>query len=349
MKHAQTEKTSMSQLLWTRRWLLVILVVISVIIAGIYAYRLPPEFQTEAVLRVRPLADVDAAVQSVLPNVRTLIHLLYSQELLLQVIAETKLTERDQSAFADWTRPYLANWLRTHIKVTQPDKTDLLVIELAGPFSGGTATQEFFKHYLAVFQKRLEDELDNTIKIELARLADLQAGLSQERQNITEEATRRAADRRAQLRIQEKELKGTMAALKTKANLRIPAGEQNATFEGVALREDYQVLASQLEIVQKELSILDAKGIETFEELYGALKTLEQEAIRTALLSIKLKQLDENFSVLEEVNPPFAPTAPVGPSRLGITLIGGVVGFFIALLLIFLLGPARANPKVTSS
>ncbi|MBI1744048.1 hypothetical protein HYR54_13425 [Candidatus Acetothermia bacterium] len=346
---SSNENRSFAQIVWKGRWLLVVIVIASVIGTGIYAYRLPPEFATEAVFHLRPLTEVEAAVKPYLPSAPTLLRLLQSQEVLLQTIEDARLQE--QPAFTDWTKPRLADWLRGHLQVTQPDKTDLLVVELNGPFKGGKEIKEFTDRYVAVFQKKIQTQLRQSLETEQGRLDRLQQGLSQAQQNIIQEATQRATAKRPKLQAQEKEIKDAMTALKSKErNLRMPAGEQNASFEGVTLREDYLALVSQLKEVQKELAQLDDNGgVSTFDDLYGTFKEIGQESVQISLLSAKLKQLGENFEVLELVNPSSLPTAPVGPQRLRITLTGGIVGFVVALVLVLLAGAGRERKPSESS
>ncbi|MBI3659508.1 hypothetical protein HY230_03435, partial [Candidatus Acetothermia bacterium] len=81
---SSNENRSFAQIVWKGRWLLVVIVIASVIGTGIYAYRLPPEFATEAVFHLRPLTEVEAAVKPYLPSAPTLLRLLQSQEVLLQ-------------------------------------------------------------------------------------------------------------------------------------------------------------------------------------------------------------------------------------------------------------------------
>ena len=339
-----SENRSVARIVWEGRWLLVVIVIASVIGTGIYAYRLPPEFATEAVFHLHPLTEVEAPARPYLPSGPTLISLLKSQEVLLQAIEDARLQE--QPAFTDWTKPRLAQWLRDHLQITQPEKTDLIVIELVGPFKGSKEIKEFTDRYLLGAQKKIQTQLRQSLESEQARLDRLRQSLNQTRENIIQEASKRAATKRVKLQVQEKDLQDAMQALKSKErNLRMPAGEQNASFEGVTLREEYKALSSQLDEVQGELAHLDDNGgVAAFDDLYGTFKEVGQESAQVGLLSVKLKQLSENFDVLEVVNPPYLPTAPVGPRSFMITVMGGIVGFVVALVLILLSGWGR-EPK----
>jgi len=335
------ENRSVAQIVWKGRWLLVVIVIASVIGTGIYAYRLPPEFATEAIVHLRPLTEVEAALKPYLPSAPALIRLLQSQEVLLQTIEDARLQE--QPAFTEWTKPRLVDWLRGHLQVTQPDQTELLVVELSGPFKGSKEIKEFADRYVAVSQKKIQTHLRQSLESEQARLDRLQQSLNQTRESIIQEASKRAATKRVKLQAQEKELQDAIKALKSKErNLRMPAGEQNASFEGVTLREDYKILSAQLDEVQRELAQLDDDGgVAAFDDLYGTFKAVGQESAQVGPWSAKLKHLSENFDVLELVNPPYLPTAPVGPQRLRITLTGGIVGFVLALVLVLLSGLGR--------
>ncbi len=346
MQTVQIERYSLTQIFWERRWLLIVVIIAAVIIAGIYAHRLPPEFQTEVILRLHSPAEVEASVQSYIPALPAITHLMKSQDVLLQAIKDGKLLS-ENAEFAEWSHPYAIDWLANHLSISQPAKTDLLIVQLYGPFSGGQKIREFMDRYWTAFQKKIQTQLQKNLQAEQERLALLKKSLLQERESITQEATQRAASKRQLLQTQERELEQEINALKIVRNLRIPAGEQNATFEGATLREEFIALNDQLTETQKELRLLNTHTISVFEDLRTEWVGIEQDLGKLNLLLVKLNHLSRHFTVLELVNAPLEPKAPTGPSKLGITLFGALIGFVIGLLLIFFLGPATERRKTS--
>jgi LPS O-antigen subunit length determinant protein (WzzB/FepE family) len=344
MQNVQIEKYSLAQIFWERRWLLVVIIIAAVVIAGIYAQRLPPEFQTEVILRLHAPAEVEAPVQSYIPTLPAITQLMKSQDVLLQAIKDGKFLS-ENAEFSEWSHPYAINWLAGHLSISQPDKTDLLIVQLYGPFSGGQKIREFMDHYWTAFQKKVQTQLQKNLQAEQERLELLKASFQQERENITQEASKRAASKRQLLQTQERELKQAIDTLKIVRNLRIPAGEQNATFEGATLREEFIALNNQLTEIQKELRLLTTNSVTLFADLQTEWTGIDHDLGKLNLLLVKLKHLSQNFTVLELVNAPLEPKAPTGPSKLGITLFGALIGFVVGLLLIFFLGPATERRK----
>jgi uncharacterized protein involved in exopolysaccharide biosynthesis len=348
MHNIQIERYSLAQIFWERRWLLIIAMVLAIIVTGIYAYRLPPEFQTEIVLRLHTPTEIEASGQSYIPALAGITNLMKSQDVLLQAIIEGKFFSENQ-AFSEWTHPYAINWLGSHLSITHPEKTDLLVVQLYGPFSGGRKIREFMERYWVAFQKKMQAQFQQNLRAEQERLESFKKSLMAERDSITQEATRRATSKSQLLQSQEEELQQTLVALKSNRNLRIPAGEQNASFEGIALRQEYQTLQSQLADIQKQLRLIKDDSVVAFADLQSEFGAIEQDLGKLNLLLLKLRHLSENFSALELVNAPLEPKAPTGPSKTGIMLLGGVIGLLIGLLLIFFLGPVKDRRKASSA
>jgi uncharacterized protein involved in exopolysaccharide biosynthesis len=124
--------------------------------------------------------------------------------------------------------------------------------------------------------------------------------------------------------------------------LRLAAGEQNATLQGIMLKREFEVLNARAQNIESELQKLDSRGRELFPELHSRLQSLENERTELQLLEGKVQHVFAKIpETIDVVSAPFVPEQPVGPRRALNVLIAGFLGLFGGTLLAFFVNYLR--------
>jgi uncharacterized protein involved in exopolysaccharide biosynthesis len=75
------------RVIWERKWLIIGVFVVAVVLAALVSFRLPDEYEARALLKLRPLPTVDGLALK-LPALQSVAAIVQSDELLFQAAEE---------------------------------------------------------------------------------------------------------------------------------------------------------------------------------------------------------------------------------------------------------------------
>ncbi len=303
-----------------RRWIFIVTVVTMLIASTIYALRQPLEFETSALVRVKAPP---------LPN-EFAVHFKWgedfwrSPDLAIQVAKRVRISEEPGETWP------IISWLSRDLEIQEAD--GLVTLRLRGSFSQ-RAVRDTLAGYIEEAAKKLQRDLQSTIERESQRLSELRHALEEHRQQVIQALTARLEERKDLLNAQRERIeKELQELLKTRlAQLRV--AEQGATIESWYYRNYMESLVRRLEGVQRELDLLEAKGIRAFEDEYQRVLALEGRMESLKQAQVEAQEILRSWEPVEIITPAQLPQGPVGPNRAQIILWGTGIGAILGLLL----------------
>lgn len=320
------------RVIWEKRWLIIGVFVVAVALTSLVSFRLPNEYETRALLRLRPLPSVEG-LQLRVPSLQSVAAIVQSDELLLQAAQEI------QPRFPDFQRNtplQVEDWLKRNLKASVIEKAELLEVRLSGNLAP-EELRETLNLIIALTEAKLQSDLQSHVRLELARLSTMRAVVQEQLDLVHTQLQNEIVRRKEILETQRAEIRQRMDEIRKNPQfLRLAAGEQNATLQGIILKREFEVLNARARDIETELQKLDSRGRELFPELHSQLTDLENEQTELQLLEGKVQQVfAKTPQTVDVVSAPFAPERPVGPRRALNVLIAGVLGLFSGTLLAF--------------
>jgi LPS O-antigen subunit length determinant protein (WzzB/FepE family) len=310
-----------------RRWVFIVTVIAVLIASTIYALRQPLEFETGALVRVKtPPLPKEFAVHFSWGE-----DFWRSPDLAVEVAKRIRISEEPEETWP------IVSWLSTHLAIKETD--GLVTLTLRGGVAQ-RAVRDALAAYIERVSEKMKSDLQSSIKRESQRLSELRHALEEHRQQVIQVLTARLEERKNLLHAQRESIeKGLQELLKTRlAQIRI--GEQGATVESWYYRNYIESLLRRLENVQRELDLLEAKGVRALEGEYQRVLTLEERIGFITQAQVEARQIEEQWEPLEVITPAQLPQGPVGPDRAQMILWGTVVGIVLGLL-VALFAPRR--------
>lgn len=230
MEEYEVDLRDYLRVIWRKKWLVLGVVLVAIVVALLASFRLPSQYQAQAVYRLRPAPAVKGvALDS--PSSEVAVAMLGSKELLRRAGAELGLAGPDE-----------ARLLASSLKVTAQEG-DLLQLELRGALPPLTL-RELLSRLVELFSAEIKGQVEKEAQEALLRV---------------EQSLERLAALQAQLVQQIQEL------LRREGNAALKVGELDATLEGFALRQELSSLYSRLVPLQREMDSLNLSK----EELAG--------------------------------------------------------------------------------
>ncbi len=310
-----------------RRWIFIVTVVAMLIASTIYALRQPLEFETGALVRVKtPPLPREFAV-----HFNWCEDFWRSPDLAVEVAKRIRISEEPEETWP------IVSWLYNRLAIKETD--GLVTLTLRGGFAQ-RAVRDALAAYIERASEKMKSDVQSSLKRESQRLSELRHALEEHRQQMISALTARLEERKnllhAQRESMEKELQDF---LKTRlAQMRI--GEQGATLESWYYRNYIESLLRRLEGVQRELDLLEAKGIRAFEGEYQRVLTLEERLESLKQAQVEAQEILRSWEPLEVITPAQLPQGPVGPDRAQMVLWGTGIGIVLGLL-VALFAPRR--------
>ena len=333
------------RVIWEGKWVIAGVFVVAVVLAALVSFRLPNEYEARALLRLRPLPTVEGlAFKS--PSLQSVAAIAQSDELLLQAAEELQPRYPE---FQNDTLLQVHQWLKRNLKASVIKDTDLLEVRLPGDLEP-EKLREALNVIISLVESKLRSDLQNTINLELARLSTMTTAVQEQLDAVNAQLQSEIARRKEILESQRAELLARMDEIRKNPQfLRLAAGEQNATLQGIMLKREFEVLNDRVQNIESELQKLDSRGRELFPEIHSRLTNLENERTNLKLLADKVQQVFAKApETVDVVSAPFAPGQPVGPRRTLNVLIAGVLGLFGGTLLAFFVNYLRQPQPETS-
>jgi uncharacterized protein involved in exopolysaccharide biosynthesis len=302
-----------------RRWVFIVTVIAVLIVSTIYALRQPLEFETGALVRVKtPPLPKEFAVHFSWGE-----DFWRSPDLAVEVAKRIRISEEPEETWP------IVSWLSTHLAIKETD--GLVTLTLRGGFAQ-RAVRDALAAYIERASEKMKDDLQSSIKRESQRLSELRHALEEHRQQVIGALTRRVEERKNALQAHKASLeKELQELLKTRlAQMRI--GEQGATLESWYYRNYIESLLRRLEGVQRELDLLEAKGIGAFEGEYQRVRELEERMEVLAQAQAEAQHILRSWEPVEIITPAQLPQGPVGPNRAQMILWGAGIGVVLGLL-----------------
>ncbi len=326
------------KVIWEKKWLILGVFVVAVVLAALVSFRLPDEYEARALLRLRPLPNVDG-LNLKLPSLQQIAAIAQSDELLLQAAQEL------QSRYPEFQREtplQIEQWLKRNLKASVLEKTDLLELRLPGDLAPDKL-RETLSLIITLTETKLQSDLQANINLELTRLSTMTQVVQEQLDAVANQLQAEIARRKEILEAQRAELLGRMDEIRKNPQfLRLAAGEQNATLQGIMLKREFEVLNARVRDIETELQKLDSRGRELFPEFHSRLQSLENERTELQLVEGKARQVfAKTPETVDIVSAPFVPEQPVGPRRTLNVLIAGVLGLFGGTLLAFFVNYLR--------
>jgi uncharacterized protein involved in exopolysaccharide biosynthesis len=333
------------KIIWEKKWLIIGVFVVAVVLAALVSFRLPDEHEARALLRLRPLPNIDG-FNLKLPSLQQVAAILQSDELLLQAAQELQPRYPE---FQRDTPMQVEQWLKRNLKASVIEKTDLLELRLAGGLAP-ERLRETLDEIIVFVQTKLQTDLQININLERARLSTMTTVVQEQLNLVSTQLQNEIVQRKEILTSQRAELLQRMDKIRQNPQfLRLAAGEQNATLQGIMLKREFEVLNARMRDIETELQKLDSRARELFPELHTRLQSLENERTELQLLEGKVQQVfAKNTETVDVVSAPYAPEQPVGPKRTLNVLIAGVLGLFGGTLLAFFVNYLRQPQQETS-
>jgi len=333
MEEYEVDLRDYLRVMWRKKWLILSVFLIAILAAGLLSFTAPSQYETQALLRLNPLPQI-TNFQLQMPSLQAARLILKAPDLLLRTVQEAQLGS--ESAFQGMTPQQIASWLEDHLKSKISDKTELLEIKLNGTLAP-EMLQRILQTHLNVFQQYLQDDLTRQIQRGIARIKTEEEIIAAQQNMLARELATQIAQRKKVLEQQRAAVQRQIAAItQDKEKLHLQAGEQNATLEGVILREKFLALSAQLQQIEAELATLEREGRKEFPKLDARIWELEDQ-LRTLVISREKgeKLLDIGWKPVEVISQPRIPIAPIGPNRKMNIAVAGVLGLFVGVLLAF--------------
>jgi len=333
MEEYEVDLRDYFRVIWQKKWIILSVFLVAVVAALLLSFRMPSQYKAEALLQVNNLPQI-AKIQVQAPSPQMVSVVLRSRDLLARTAEEARLDEEEP--FQGLTQEQLVEWLRDNLKASIPEKTTLVEVKLSGTLAP-QLLQRILNALLQVLGERLREDVANDAQREISRISGEIGVLKEQQDSLIQEIEGKIAERTSILEGQRKELLQQLSSIEQdKGKLSLQAGEQNATLEGIILREQFVALNSRLQQVEQELSDLELRGREKFPDLNSRIQALDREIGDLQVAAEKAKKLlNPGWKPLDIISQPAAPLAPIGPNRKMNVAVAGVLGLFVGILLAF--------------
>lgn len=332
------------KVIWEKKWLILGVFIAAVVLTTLLSFRLPNEYEARALLRLRPVPTIDG-LQLKLPSLQQVATIVQSDEILLQAAQELQPRYPE---FQHATPLEVQQWLKRNLKASVIEKSDLLEVRLPGDLPP-ERLREALSLVIALIESKLRSDLQSNIGLELTRISTMARVVQEQLDAVNAQLQSEIVQRKEILTAQRSELLARMDEIRKNPQfLRLAAGEQNATLQGIMLKREFEALTERLKNTEAELQKLDSRGRELFPEFHSRLQSLENERTQLQLLEGKVQQVfAKTPETIDIVSAPFAPEQPVGPKRTLNVLIAGVLGLFGGTLLAFFVNYLRQPEQET--
>ncbi len=303
-----------------RRWIFIVTVVTMLIASTIYALRQPLEFETSALVRVKAPP---------LPN-EFAVHFKWgedfwrSPDLAVQVAKRIRISGEPEETWP------IVSWLYNRLAIKETD--GLVTLTLRGGFAQ-RAVRDALAAYIEEATKKLQSDFQVSIERESRRLNELHQALAAHRQQVIHDLTTQLGERKNALNAQKERLEKELQELLKARLAQLRVAEQGATIESWYYRNYIESLVRRLEGVQRELDLLEAKGIRAFEDEYQRVLALEGRMESLKQAQVEAQEILRSWEPVEIITPAQLPQGPVGPNRAQIILWGTGIGAILGLLL----------------
>lgn len=333
MEEYEVDLRDYFRVMWRKKWIILGVFLAAVVVALLFSFRMPSRYEAEALVRLNDLPQI-ARIQVQSPSPQIALVILSSRDLLIRTATEAKLTEEEP--FQDLSQEQLVEWLRNHLEASIPEKTSLIEVKVAAALDP-QLLEKILNQHLVVLEEQLQEDLGYDAKQEIARLISEEAVLKEQRNRLIQEVEEKLTERKAILERQRSELIQKLNAIEqSKGKLGLQAGEQNATLEGIILREQFIALNMRLQRVEQELDQLELIGQEMFPELNSRIQVLDREIEELRVAAEKARMLlNNNQEPLNIISQSPPSSAPIGPNRKMNVAVAGVLGLFVGILLAF--------------
>jgi uncharacterized protein involved in exopolysaccharide biosynthesis len=305
----------------------IVTVIAVLIVSTIYALRQPLEFESRALVRVKtPPLPPELSIQ-----LSWGIEFWRSPDLADQVAKRVRISEEPGETWP------IISWLYRDLEIQETD--GLVTLRLRGSFSQ-RAVRDTLAAYVEEAAKKLQRDLQSNIERESQRLSELRQALEEHRQQVIGALTARLEERKKLLHAQREGLEKELQELLKSRLAQMRIGEQGATVESWYYRNYVESLVRRLEGLQRELDLLEAKGIRACEDEYQRVLALEERMESLKQSQVEAQEILRSWEPLEIITPAQLPQGPVGPNRAQIILWGTVVGIVLGLL-VALFAPRR--------
>jgi len=344
MEEYEVDLRDYLRVIWRKKWIILGVFLVAIVAALLLSLRAPNQYEAEALMQLNDLPQI-ARIRVQVPSPQVVLVILRSRDLLARTAEEAKLAEEEP--FQRLTQEQLVEWLRGHLKASIPEKSSLIEVKIAAVLDPQLLEGILDKH-LRVLEEQLEEDVSNDAKQEITRLTSEEGVLKEQQDSLIQEIEGRIAERKAILERQRTELLQQLSAIEQdKGKLGLQAGEQNATLEGVILREQFIALNSRLQQIERELDDLELRGREMFPDLNSRIRALDREIGELQVAAEKARELfnhsREPLNIISQ-SPPSS--APIGPNRKMNVAVAGVLGLFVGILLAFFIHYMEGGKEV---
>ncbi|MBI1744044.1 hypothetical protein HYR54_13405 [Candidatus Acetothermia bacterium] len=330
MRESGTDLRSYLRVLWQKKWIIISVFVAVVAVAAIILFRLPDQYEAQALLRLRALPPLEK-IQLKNPSLQRTAEITQSDEVLLQVAKEIKTPQSGLSS----TNPLeIEQWLKQSLKVSVLEKAELIELSLRGSLATEELSAVLVK-IIALTESQQEAELKAEAEAQLTFLSNSVLAYDEQLKTLNEQLQTEIANRKHILEGQRKELQQRIDEIRGNPQfLKLQVGEQNATLQGALLKQEFATLNQRLLSIESELQQLDSQGRSLFPDINARFKDLEEGRINLLTLVSRDRQaMASNWKTVSVVSAPYASEFPVGPKRLLNLLIAGILGTLLGMFL----------------
>lgn len=347
MEEYEVDLRDYLRVIWRKKWLILGVFLVAIGAALLVSFRMPSQYEATALVRLNSLPQIDR-VRLQAPSFHEVMIILKVRGLLKEALKELESglpgpegsSPRGLSLKAEIPEKDLLKELGLLGAQGAQFEPKVIELKLKGPLEPHLL-EVILEACLHSLGETLRGDLSADAKEEIARLSTEMEVLQGQREELLEELDREAAEYKETLEKQRDELRQELAQIEqAKEKLGLQAGEQNATLEGIILRERFIALNARLQQVERELADLELRGYKKFPELYAQIQALDRE-LRELQATVELTQRLLNpgpgsgWEPFEVLGQPAAPPGPIGPNRRMNVAVAGVLGLFVGVLLAF--------------
>lgn len=344
MEEYEVDLRDYFQVMWEKKWIILGVFLAAIVLALLLSFRMPNKYETEALVQLNDLPRV-AGIQVQAPSPQMVLVILQSRDLLARTAEEANLAEED--TFQGLSQQQVVESLRENLEATIPEGTSLIKTKLAGALDPQLLNRILNEH-LRVLGEKLTEQASSDAEQEVARVSDEIGILEGQRDGLIEEIEEEIAERKAILGGQREVLLQQLNAIEqNREKLGLPAGEQNATLEGLILKQQFIALNSRVQQIERELDDLERRGREQFPELNSRIQGFDRQIEDLQISAEKARQLlSPSWQPLYIVDQPSAPAGAIAPNRKMNVAVGGVLGLFVGVLLAFFVHYMEGSKQV---
>ncbi len=357
MEEYEVDLRDYLEVIWKRKWIIILVTVVAVGVAAAYSYTQPNEYKTQGIYE---LTELKAVVDKSSNETRIKINYalknqpyfdlreieVLSKEELFTILNSRSLVQKvvtsdefSQTSWAQNNQPdKLIPWVARNLDV-QIINSELLKFEIRG-----AKEPDFLRDMVVYLAKGAEEELAQRILSQIGREKEQEGKrreiLESDKKKLESQVESRIKSLKAEYQDNITGLRKKIEEIEsTEKYKNVPVGEYETTMEGFALREQYGALNQRLTSLQRDLDRLNLTPHKFFPNLYDNLNSIEDQINQIDRRINSLTRLESEFSkgnkLLEPLDPPYLPAGVVGPNRKMNIAVAGVLGIFLGTLLAF--------------